>query len=270
MKLSFWVILILMFVITSCGGSGGKSNGRKKTRITEEQIQNVLENQVFSCDSIDGTPCPSGITRLLILNKNDADDSSVCSGFMVNEDTMITNQHCISSQADCNNTYVAIYTGSSYEQNKCKSVVKTLNDYSDPNDPRKKLDVAIVKLSGKYFGKTFEAASEKPLDYETVTAWVVDHTGLDKKEANLFESRITELRCSVSSDRSFQSLLLDYCPVIDGNSGSPLLDGRGDVAGIIWGGSAADINSSLDLKKRRELNKKAAATEVKFFSSYMD
>src|SRR5690606_6243738 len=192
MKHSFLFLLSLMFLV-SCGGGGSKSNSKRKTKITEAQIQNVMDNQHFECASVDGGPCPSGITRLLILNKDDADNSSVCSGFMVSEDTMITNQHCISSMTDCNNTYVAIYNGSSYEKNKCKSIVKILNDYSDPKDPRKKLDVAVVKLAAKYAGPTFQAATSAPLNYDTITAWVVDHTGLDKKEANLYEARITEL-----------------------------------------------------------------------------
>lgn len=270
MNTSLVFTLVMLMALTACGNGGGSSNGRKKTRITQEQIQNVMDNQIFDCDSLNGGACPSGITRLLIINKEDADDSSVCSGFMVGPETMVTNQHCVSSKIDCDNTYVAIYNGSSYEQNKCESIIKIMNDYSDPNDPRKKLDVAVVKLAARYYGKTFQAASDKPSVYESVTAWVVDHTGLDKKEANLYESRITELRCSVSSDQSSQSLLLDYCPVIDGNSGSPLLDARGDVAAVIWGGSAGEIDSSMDLDERRALPKKAAATEIKYFSEFFN
>ncbi len=270
MNHSAWLLMLMMVLTTACGGGGGSKNTRRKTKITEAQIQHVMGNQIFDCASMDGGACPSGIARLMIINKEDADDSSVCSGFMVDEETLITNQHCISSTIDCNNTYVAIYNGASYEQNKCKSVVKIMNDYSDPNDPRKKLDVTVVKLEGKYFGRTFKAAAEKPLIHDGVTAWVIDHTGLDKKEPNLYESRVTELRCLVSAERTTQSLLLDNCPVIDGNSGSPLLDSRGDVAGIIWGGTAAEVNSSLDLEKRRELSKKAAATEVIYFAGYMN
>ena len=269
MKHSVWLLTLMLVLSTACGGSGGSSNTRRKTKITEAQIQHVMGNQIFDCASVDGGACPSGIARLLIINKEDADDSSVCSGFMVDEETMITNQHCISSQTDCNNTYVAIYNGHSYEQNKCKSVVKIMNDYSNPNDSRKKLDVAVVKLEGKYFGKAFKAASDKPLLNDEVTAWVIDHTGLDRKEPNLYEARVTELRCLVAADNR-QSLILNNCPVIDGNSGSPLLDSRGDVAGVIWGGSASEVNSSLDLEKRRDLSKQAAATEVIYFSGYMN
>lgn len=269
MKQSLLFMLALVFLV-SCGGGGSKSNSRRKTKITEAQIQNVMDNQRMECASIDGSGCPSGVARLLILNKEDADNSSVCSGFMVNEDTLVTNQHCISSITDCNNTYVAIYNGSSYEKNKCKSIVKLLNDYSDPKDPRKKLDVAVVKLAEKYAGQTFQASISRPLTYDSITAWVVDHTGLDKKEPNLYESRITELKCYVSSDRVTASLLLEKCPAIDGNSGSPILNSSDDLVGVIWGGTAGEIDSSLNLDKRRELYNQAAATELRYFIEYID
>lgn len=268
MNVNVALILGILLTLVSCG-NGGPKNTKKTTTITEQQIQSVMDRQVFDCSGINGAACPEGMARLLYLNKADADSSSVCSGFMVNQNTLVTNQHCIGSQSICDNTYVAIYNGYSYQQTKCLSVKQIIGDNLDPDDPRKVLDVAIVKVADNFYGKTFKVSSSRPHANDKLSAWVVDHTGLDSSiEANLFESRITQFHCYVSSQTERRSMMLSNCPVIHGNSGSPLLNQSGEVVGIIWGGTALSKDSSWDLSERRRSTLyDAASTEAYYFSS---
>lgn len=270
MKTSLFITLLALFTVVSCGKGGGKSSSKKTTRITQEQITDIMDNQKFSCASASGGSCPKGISRLLILNKEDADQSSACSGFMVSEDTLVTNNHCVPDATACANTYIAIYTGSGYQQTKCQSIVMTKLDYADPNDPRRKLDFTILKVQTRYYGTTFKTASRNALRGDSVTAWVVDHTGLDKSSSpNLYESRITEFKCTADYDADSASLVLRKCPVIHGNSGSPAVNSAGEVVGVIWGGSLLDEDSSLPLSVRKWMPGVALVTEIDNFVNYL-
>lgn len=258
----------MLIVFASCGKKGITSSKSKTAAISEEEIQAVMANQVFDCASLDGSACPEGITRLLILNKKKSQKSKLCTGFMMGSDTMITNQHCISNIGDCRNTYVAVYNGHSYEQNRCHSIVRLLSDQKNSADPGKQLDVAIVKLEKKYSGKVFEPATTPARNGDFVRSWVIDHTGSDLESPNLLESRVTEIRCRATPMQGFQSLILSDCPVIQGNSGSPLLDRTGKVIGVIWGGTS-DAKANTDLDSRRASGGYASVTELVHFLPFL-
>jgi S1-C subfamily serine protease len=67
----------------------------------------------------------------------------------------------------------------------------------------------------------------------------------------MLESRITELRCHVKDQDTSASLVLEDCPVIEGNSGSPAVNTSGEVVGVIWGANASDLTTQTDLTIRR-------------------
>ncbi len=264
------IVLIFFFLVSACGkGSKNTTSTQRTVTISEAEISAIMNNQYFDCSPLEGTDCPQAMARLLILDKSDANKSSVCTGFLVGEDTLITNHHCIKNQTGCENAHVAVYNGYSYEKNWCDRIIKTLYDYSDPSDPRKKLDVTIIKLRNKFYGKTFKLAKAKPKIYDSLTVWVVDHTGLDRNEPNFVESRLTEFKCNLTQDGETQSMLLDKCPVIAGNSGSPVLNSAGEVVGIIWGGTLDDDTETRSLWSRRLLFTKAVATDVLYFKDYI-
>lgn len=263
---SLWLIPVLS-VVVACGKKGSPSGSKKYHKLTEAQIAYVMDNQYMECASVDGKPCPEGISRLLTLNKQQAEKSSFCSGFMVGKNTLVTNNHCLDSAEDCKNTYIAIYNGYSYEQTKCKKIISTKQDYK-AKDPRRAVDYTVIETEDEFEGKTFTLSADKALAGDEVTAWVIDHTGLDLQKPNVFESRITEFNCKAQSQSWHASLLLSKCPVVEGNSGSPALNSAGEVIGVIWG-ATAKFNTAYDLEARRLVSEDAAVTEMTHFAPYI-
>jgi V8-like Glu-specific endopeptidase len=185
------------------------------------------------------------------------------------DDPMVTNQHCVSSLAICRNTYVAIFDGSSYQENKCKTIIKTLND-GGPKERGKKIDVAIIKLEKSFKGKTFAMSEKKVYSDDELSVWVIDHTGLADRNSNPYFSRITQFKCTAGSVSMNQSMILNNCPVIKGNSGSPVLNSSGSFIGVVWGSTAPKtINAATPLSERRRLSFQAAVTDVTFFKDYI-
>lgn len=259
------LMLMLLVVVSSCSKS--PSSSRRETRIEEQEIETILNNQNFECASLGGQ-CPAGVSRLFIMNPEDPDRSAVCTGFMISSSRLVTNHHCVSDAEECSNTYIAIYDGTNYQKAKCQSLVVSTQDSADPNDRSRKLDFAVMTLSVSYQGEFLPLSKIEAEAGDKINSWVIDHTGLDKVPANLTDARITEFECEVKNQNTWKSLFMMDCPIISGNSGSPALNTNGEVVGVIWGGSSNSVDTTLDLETRRALTDVGLATEVQYFRKY--
>ena len=260
--------LILSCVLSVSCGKKESSPGKKKVRITEEQIEYVMQNQIIECDAPNASSCPAGVSRLLILNKEDADQSHICSGFMVGPNTLVTNNHCVSNLTECESTHVAIYNGGGYQIARCAEIIKTVDQNKLATDPTRDQDYTVLRIDTTYEGEFLNVSPNRANPNDQVTAWVVDHTGVDSKEPNLLEFRITELNCEVEDQSEYKSLVARNCPVVSGNSGSPLLGAEG-VVGVIWGATNTKLNAATDLETRRASGGKAIVTESFHFLPYL-
>ena len=275
MKHLLLFLLIVNFV--SCGKSSRGQSAALETRITEEQIQSVLSNQKLECSPLSGATCPDGMVRILYLNKENADESRVCSGFMISSNRMITNNHCIATQAECDSTYLVLYETvagrARLQRSRCSKLIDTLDDSLPANNPNKRLDVSVIEISSIFRGRPFVPSQNKLENGEETVAWVIDHSGLnDPMGANLFNARITEFRCVHDASAPFRSLIFNKCPVIGGNSGSPMLNMNGEVIGVIWGASQIDYDARMSHLFIRRLLKDAIAlvTEISLFQHFFD
>lgn len=245
---------LFMVLIISCGKSGDSK--KKIVPIGPQDLRSLLEQQHFECESIDGKDCPNGIARLFIVNQTDPNQSGLCTGFLTSSRRLITNAHCIPTQEDCENTYVAVYLDGRTEIAQCEKLVKLYEDFQPLES--KALDVAIVDLDKEITGiQGLDYSSMLPARNQAASIWVVDHL-------SLFIGRITELECIL--DRKSSSLIFRRCASIAGNSGSPVLNSQGKVLGILWGSTTDEsVDEFYPLIDRRELSARTYATDVSYF-----
>lgn len=257
MKISQLIIFLTMTILmTACGQSN--INGKKRISLTSKTLEQ-LAVQNFECASLDGGACPSGIARIFIHNPKDPDDSSVCTGFLNGNNKIVTNNHCVATLDDCSNTYISIYNGTSHENVRCKKIIQTKVDPGALS--LKGVDFTVMEIDKKVTTKTFALSPSSPYAGDLLTAWVIDHKTLN-------DSRITELECQYQT--LGKSMQLSNCPVIQGNSGSPLVNSYGEVVGLIWGSTVdEEVNASFPLESRRNLNELAMVTELRHFRSYL-
>lgn len=250
MDRSCFSIILLMYLIVSCGGDKGSSSGKKTVPLEPEEIENILDRQNFSCGS--DKSCPLGMSRLFIINPFNTSASSVCSGFLIASDTLVTNHHCVPSLAECRNTFISVNTIRGPMRSRCLSVEYSKADSEISTE--RSIDLTIMRIEGEIPPPYFRIHPSKVSPGRPVTAWVIDHV-------SVLDARVTELNCNFESLEA--SMLLRNCPAISGNSGSPVvLNGTRDVIGILWGSNVpSTIDASFPLNLRRELSAISLATE---------
>lgn len=154
----------------------------------------------------------------------------VCTGFLIRDDTLVTNEHCVADQATCFTTkiifgyaYNSIGQTPGLEQYDCLAVAAV----SDP------LDIAVLKVAGRpgqRWGTLSLAAQDVLADQQL---FVLQHPLGEAKQ-------ISEVGCSVfepvSPGRQTASDFAHLCDTLGGSSGSPVFNVAGEVTGLHhWG-----------------------------------
>lgn len=270
MKISTLLCLALLVLSAACGKKGDTEQAVRRTPIDPKEIERIMRHQVIECEAVGGGKCPDGVARLLIINPEHKEASKVCTGFMVSKTKMITNHHCVPDQATCNNTNIAVYIDGDYQRTKCKKLIMAREDHLDARNSKRKVDFAVFELVDEFKGKVFKVSRSRATPKDQVTTWVIDHTGLDGQRKNTTHSRITEFRCEVELQKSTESLMLQNCPIIQGNSGSPALNASGEVVGVIWGGSLdPKYTTQTPIEERRASKGNGLVTEMIHFDKFI-
>ena len=150
----------------------------------------------------------------------------VCSGFLIADDLLMTNQHCVSDQAVCETT-VAIF-GYQFDteghlppgrQHRCLSV----------EDTSYERDVAVLKLAGapgKEWGQ-LQFAAKDPVDKEELI--MIQHPAGQPKQVSRKDCVVFE---PSADGRGKDTDFAHGCDTLSGSSGSPVLNIRGQVVGL--------------------------------------
>lgn len=231
---------ILLLILSSCGGGGSSNNAMVME--TELAIETILENQVFECAPIQGSSCPEGVGRVLVQSPTNTREFILCTGFLIGNQRMVTNGHCLSRNEDCSRTYVTFPKGGTSVSARCSSIERTF--YDENNFPQSQ-DITVFTLNQDPGVRPLRLSSNGAREEETYSVWAMDHF-------NLLAARFTEYQCRYEGDGFTEEFT--RCPMIQGNSGSPVMDNQDMAVSIIWG-STLDrrVDASLNLEERREL-----------------
>ncbi|MEQ1877094.1 MAG: trypsin-like peptidase domain-containing protein [Bdellovibrionia bacterium] len=202
-----------------------------------EPVQAAIDSRLTAYSVVCANPneCPGFIAQLIV--KETDGHLATCTGFLLNSDTLMTNSHCIptdlkSPGSACFDRIVFNFPKSGKlpaESAGCQSVTKATVLSGNSS-----MDYAIVRLNRKVSRVNTTTSQEGVQDGGFYRLAKVDPPENGSRSGTLHvvtceTIQNTELLLNFDNPRAEQ-IYLDDCPIVGGNSGSPLLKPGSDTA----------------------------------------
>ena len=182
--------------------------------------------------------CPENVGQLVVQTA-DPKVLNVCTTFLVDADTIVTNSHCVQDMvnpADLALTAEVVFPQTAASAKEIVALGKVVQDSHKQliDDP----DLAIIHLSVSSARKPLSIDSSGLQDQETLTVYKVNPSlGLEPNYLEQQTCRVVihpfylpEFSAANDATVSFTN-----CEVIHGNSGSPLVGSSGGVKAVVFG-----------------------------------
>lgn len=224
--------------------------------IGQDQRQHLYE---YNGDLLDTVSRVSGAVAKLSMIKNTPNGPKryVCTGFLIDDSTLVTNEHCVADQQTCANTKVIF----GYEYNRIGQIPGMEQyDCLKLRAVNVELDTAVLELAGEP-GKRWSSlplAAQPVLDGERL--FIIQHPAGEPKQISEVECAVFE---SISPGRQSLSDLAHLCDTLGGSSGSPVFNVSGEVVGLHhWGRDFSGRYSQANRAVRMELVSALIAPET--------
>lgn len=191
--------------------------------------------------------CPENVGQVLIYESS---ASKVCTGFLIKEDVLATNLHCVPDViktvgASCAKLIKVQFPGQKMQevdQNECEKVL-FLSAPLQNNSLN--VDLALFKFKKSFGRKIFKISQEGfPFDMEyTLFKIDPDAKGGILKKINCFPKPNSILNPYYVTEKS-PIINLNPCVAVKGNSGSPILSKEGYVRGMLSSGGGIGVKDS--------------------------
>ena len=206
-----------------------------------EPIQNYSADSVFA-------RMGRAVGRLDILTDSKVSPVAPCTAFIVSENYLLTNHHCVPGILDNDHvkatTIEAVKFVAGYVQQGVTEGTKIFEVNPVPLEASKDLDFAILEVFGDPSAEYGKLKLSDRLPQVGDPYWVIGHP---MGEAQ----RISREKCKANSPAVSDNRLLHTCDTLPGNSGSPVIDASlQQVVGLHHAGSKRDsVNFAIPMRE---------------------
>lgn len=252
----FLLLVLSSLTLTGCGKSGSETTSSSaRIQIFEdlEQLTRALNKQKVYCNDSQNN-CPGYSAKLTFWGAKDDGNYylGVCSGSLYQNKYIITNSHCIPEElkragANCSDQIKILFPQTSLyssQSSRCARVIQAFNN--DQNQP----DIAVLELEQSIYRDNLTISKNNFIDSSKVYAYTMNPSPYDSNVGNIVLKKCTlsidNALFMANSNQSHAAVLYgNECNVIGGNSGSGLLNEKGELIGAIY--------AKVDLVKLTEL-----------------
>ncbi len=273
-----WVAILFIIFITACSKSHyAESSYSYHAYPRGANFSEILSGLDVQCAN--GSSCPEQVGEVIGLL--DAGDlrmgAEQCTGFLVSYDIVATNSHCIPDElktrwGDCTNSLAIKFPatgGYDVEVHKCVQVL----GYSKIQyaNPLATFDWAFFRIGGDTSRSSFRMTRTGLPDNMPLTIYAIDPLGRDGAGRLKVKHCETKQGSYLLSDYNYDFNDLGYmtgedCKVIQGNSGSPVLNEKGEVPAILF--AMADPKSIEKLARKNGVELSSMRKTAAFVTNY--
>ncbi|MFP5457180.1 MAG: hypothetical protein ACLGG7_00470 [Bacteriovoracia bacterium] len=233
--------LLTLLVSAGCGKEAKTVKPSVVPRIEPIQgdVEARLSKQSLDCDN--GQPCPGGIAKVVIVNK---DSLRICTGFLVNSLTLATSSSCLpqglwlsTDENRCQKDVYVYFARSGFSEARRVNCARILlaSPIVGADPVLWRSDISYIELSEPVYRRALRLDRSGTQDNEFMTVWKVDaendDVGVIRKEEcqHTLNSYVNPLATSPFSP----NITLSGCSFKRGNTGAMVLSSEGRLRGIL-------------------------------------
>ncbi len=183
--------------------------------------------------------CPEGLAKLVV---SEGPDQWKCTGFLISDRIIATNQHCLpevnltKKDMDCGQSIKVLFPmigQKKAETIKCKKILSFSENSTSDNVTS--LDFAFIELESPLDRKPFTIDHNGIKEHQKLTFWRIDGLTQSFIRKDTCSAIYNSLLFPFTDSPTSPVITLKNCSAEHGNSGSPILNDKGNVVAILEG-----------------------------------
>ena len=263
------VLFSLTFILSSCSLKAGKLKTAAVGSVREsllpkgqapqiilapvEELAPLFEGASVTCE--DANQCPESV-GFVISKFNTEEESGIiqCTGFLIDSQTLLTNSHCVPTKlrvagSDCSDVIEVLFAETPLQKSaraRCATVLQAEAISESGEDGFRVQDYAVLKLERPVENrKPLEIARTGLRSDTSLTSYAVDPVSSTSPVGKLKSRQCMSMQglhiVPEFNDDFAPIASVVGCELVQGNSGSPLLDKDNRVRGLLFAGADGDM-----------------------------